>query len=116
MKGASEVDPFNNAIAFGMMFNDVVKVTGVRQGRTIRGSYAACSFPIHFDDPFEEDKMQSTRQRFSVMIAKSGPRSWNDKSSPQIGDEIVLTNGLKTSVVKVSPVVGDWYEMEVRQS
>lgn len=114
-------DIFKNDVAFAPMFDDLVKVTarriadGVNRSRIIRGGFRACVMPMLNDDQFCEDEVQSVRRRFSVLIAKSGPGAWNDRQPPQIGDVIELPSGLSVAVMKVIPVVDNWYELEARE-
>lgn len=113
-------DMFKNDAAFWPMFDEIVKVTAKRPGagnqlRVLSGGYRACVMPVSNDDPFDEADAQTTRMRFSVLIAKTGPNAWNDRSPPTIGDEVELPGGMKASIKKVNQFVDDYFEMEVRQ-
>lgn len=102
-------------MAFEPMFDDNVKIVSNRPSLTIRGTFAACVFPIQFADPFAEDTAQTEIRRFSVLIKKGGPRAWNYKDPIRIGDKITLKDGLKTAVTKVNLSTGPWFDVETRQ-
>ena len=111
--------PFKNNKAFEPMFDEIVSVLAKRPSGDISGGFRACVMPIADAGAILGDmSTQSTRARFSVLIAANGSQAWIEAalgSRPQIGDKIELKSGLKTSVVKVSPLVDSWYELEVEQ-
>ena len=111
--------PFENPAAFEPMFDDIVSVLAKREHGDVVGSFRACVMPIQDAAVIiGEMSTQSTLARFSVLIAANGSQAWLEAalgSRPQIGDKVELKNGLKTSVVKVSPIVDSWYELEVEQ-
>ena len=103
---------------FAQLFDDLVQIEATRPSGTVRGGFAACVMPIADADVLEPDAIQSDLARFSVLIAIEGPEGWNAAAlgtRPQIGDIVILKSGLKSAVVKVSPVVDDWYELETRE-
>ena len=110
---------FENKAAFEPMFDEIVSVLAKRPSGDISGGFRACVMPIADAAVIVGDvSVQSARPRFSVLIAANGSQAWLEAalgSRPQIGDKVELRNGLKTSVVKVSPLVDSWYELEVEQ-
>ena len=111
--------PFDNSKAFEPMLDEIVSVHAPRDTGEISCGFRACVMPIaDAATIIGEMSTQSTRARFSVFIAANGSQAWVESvlgSRPQIGDRIELASGLKTSVVKVSPLVDSWYELETEQ-
>lgn len=105
--------------SFAPFFDTLVKIGAPRPSGDLSFSVKACVMPISDAEPIiPETSTQSTRARFSVLLAASGDQAWIEAaigSRPQIGDRIELASGLKTSVRKVSPLVDAWYELEVEQ-
>ena len=101
---------------FAPFFDALVKITAPRVDMTISSGFRACVMPLTDAIAVLDDSVQSTRPRFSVLIAATGDQAWIEAalgSRPQIGDKIELQDGLVTSVKKVSPHVDAWYELEV---
>ena len=109
--------------ALSPFFDTLVKISASRPNPNgqapldLSFSVKACVMPATDAEPIvAEVSVQSTRPRFTVLLAASGSPAWIEAaigSRPQIGDQIELANGLQTSVRKVSPVVDAWYELEV---
>lgn len=105
--------------ALATFFDTLVKISAPRQSGEVSASFKACVMPISDADPIDPSlSIQSTRARFTVLLAANGSQAWIEAaigSRPQIGDKIELASGMKTSVRKVSPLVDAWYELEVEQ-
>lgn len=105
--------------ALAPFFDTLVKISAPRPSGEVSASFKACVMPIADAEPImPEISTQSTRARFSVLLAATGSQAWIEAaigSRPQFGDKIELLSGLTTSVKKVSPLVDAWYELEVEQ-
>ena len=110
-------DIFSCPAAFEPFFTERVRIDAPRPAGTVSGVFSAAVFPIADDEPIIEDVAQSVRPKFSVLIPISGEGGWNFAAlgtRPQIGDKVTLQNGTVAHICKVSPLVGDWYELEAR--
>ena len=105
--------------SFAPFFDEIVKISATRGSQTISGGFRACVMPVQDAEALFDGSVQSTRPRFSVLVASSGNQAWIEaaiRSRPQIGDVVELKSGLVTAVRKVNPVVDAWYEIEVEQA
>ena len=110
-------DIFSCPAAFEPFFTERVRIDAPRPGGEVSGGYKAMVSPILDDEPILEDMGESSRQRFAVLIPIRGEGGWNAAAlgtRPQIGDKVTLQNGTIAHICKVSPLVGDWYEIEAR--
>lgn len=98
------------------MYDTCVGVRGVRNGKTISGSYSACVFYVGLMDPIGDVDATSYRGAVRILIPRSGENAWLC-GRPQIGDVVTLPEDNKKYRVSYvsSPMGADW-EMEAREA
>lgn len=104
---------FNNPRAFTTFFDERISFEAVRDGMTIRGTYAACVFPGAAADPLAAMASDTEAVVATVLIAKAGPYGWNMPSPPRVGDKI-HHDGHVYAVTKLDPFVKDHYKLEAK--
>lgn len=110
------MDMFSNESAFAPMYSDVVGVEGVRQGRSLRGSFRACVFDVGLCDPLAETDGSSSRGVVRILVPRRGEGAWIG-GRPQVGDRVRITGDQRVFRVSfVSLPMGQDWEMEARQA
>lgn len=102
--------------AFAPMYDSVVGVEGVRQGKTLRGQFRACVFDLGLCDPLAESDGSSARGAIRVLVPRCGDGAWIG-GRPQVGDSVRVAGDPRAFRVSfVSLPLGQDWEMEARQS
>lgn len=97
------------------MYDRVVGVEGARQGKTLRGQFRACVFELGLMDPLADTDSSSERRAVSINVPRCGADGWIG-GRPQVGDMVMLDDGTRFRVCRVSlPMGGDW-AMEAREA
>lgn len=106
---------FDNPYAFAPIFDTVVGVEGARQDKILRGQFRACVFEQGLMDPLAETDSSSERRVVSINVPSCGADGWIG-GRPQVGDRVMLEDGTRFRVCRVShPMGGDW-AMEAREA
>lgn len=104
---------FNNQRAFATFFTERISLEAVRDGMTIRGTYAASVFSGSAAEPLAAMASETDVVTATVLIAKVGPFGWNQPWPPRVGDKI-FHDGHVYAVTKRDQFVADHHHLEAK--
>lgn len=106
---------FDSPKAFSPMYDSVIGVECVRQGKTLRGQSMACVFDVGLSDPLADTDVSSSRGVVRILVPRHGEGAWLS-GRPQVGDRVTIADcGRTFKVSHVSLPMGDDWEMEARE-